>query len=127
MSLWAKQIEREAAVQRQPASPPNDIVTPESSLVSQQTRLDEDRIVFIDGLIAKGVFKKVEHGKVPKVWVGPEFYLLPFETKQSFVGVVYAYHFEGSHDADVVVLKDYYSGQEVGSFGKAYGGLRMKR
>lgn len=86
----------------------------------------ERRRAMIDKCVASGVFERVEFGGVPKIWVGPGFYALPFDAKQAFVGVVYAYSFDGDNYSDAVILRDAHSGRQVGSYALPLR-LRMKR
>jgi hypothetical protein len=52
----------------------------------------------IQKLIRERVFVKTDTpGSLPRVYVGPAFYGLDFDTKQQFVSVVYAYYFDGSN------------------------------
>jgi hypothetical protein len=48
------------------------------------------------------------------VWTGPFFAGLDFQTKESFVGVIYDYHFDGTRDSDFIVIHDGRSGKEIG-------------
>ena len=72
-------------------------------------------------LVKEGAFTKIEdrgEGLV-RVWTGPAFDGLQFQTKQSFVGVVYAYYFDGSSFSDAVILHDGRSGKRIGEMTEA--------
>jgi hypothetical protein len=82
----------------------------------------------IQKLLNRGVFRKVEYWESgATVIVDSNFYVLDFDTKSSFVNVVYAYITTKTHtdpDFTGVILKDALSGKEVGSCG--INGLEMK-
>ncbi|MBA2439983.1 MAG: hypothetical protein H0V50_04835, partial [Thermoleophilaceae bacterium] len=43
-------------------------------------------------LMSEGIFQKIETpGNLPRLWVRPRFYALDFDTKASFVSVLYAF------------------------------------
>ena len=87
----------------------------------------KERWAFIEKMVRQGVASKVEcPGSVARMWVGPVFYRLDFDDKQTFVSVVYAYYYDGSRDEDFVKLLDSKSGNEVGTFARWQGGLKMR-
>lgn len=47
----------------------------------------------IDKLTREGVFKEVIYGELAVIRVGPKFMALDFRDKQTFVGIVAAYHY----------------------------------
>jgi hypothetical protein len=53
--------------------------------------------------------------------VAPRFYELDFDTKQKFVGVVYAYAYDGSGDYEIVRVMDSRTNKSVGTFSKGLG------
>lgn len=89
----------------------------------QQRRKD-----FIENnLIKYGIIKKVDGGSYPKVWVRSSFYAATFEQKETFMEVIYAYYWpDGGTFLDAIILKDEYTGKEVGSYNPQHGGLKMK-
>lgn len=88
--------------------------------------MQADRKSFIEKLIGQGVFQKIEvPGNLPRLWVRSAFYALDFDMKQKFVGVVYAYYFDGSNDTDTVRIFDSRTGKEVGSYANVQGGLQL--
>jgi hypothetical protein len=79
----------------------------------------------IQDLLNKEVFQKIEvPGLHPRVWVTPMFYALDFDTKQSFVSVVYA-HYLGDEELGSVNLVDSKTGKNVGRF-SVVSGLEME-
>ncbi len=68
----------------------------------------------------QGAFQKIENrgGGLVRVWTGPNFDSLRIDTKQAFVGVVYAYYFDGSNSRDFIVLHDGRTGKEIGTMSK---------
>ena len=85
-----------------------------------------ERKKYIEELIEKGVFQKVEAtGSLPHLWVEPTFYALDFETKQTFVSVVYAYYVTMDDQYTLVKLNDGRSGKEIGKYAPVYGGLKL--
>jgi hypothetical protein len=85
----------------------------------------EARKQLIAKLRAKGVFNRIENrgGGLVRAWTGPAFDGLDVQTKESFCGVVYAYHFDGQTLGDAVILHDGRTGKHVGHFTRY--GLRM--
>ena len=87
--------------------------------------MQSDRKAFIQKLINKGIFQKIEvPGNLPHLWVRGAFYALDFETKSQYVNVVYAYYITQNPQYNIVVLYDSKSGKETGDYG--YGGLNLK-
>lgn len=86
-----------------------------------------DRKAFVEKLIDQGVFQKVEApGSMPQLWVTPTFHRLAFDTKSSFVNVLYGYYKTANPKYDTVVLYDSRTEKEIGKYSKSYGGLRLK-
>lgn len=90
--------------------------------IDKSEAAQKKRYELIQNLMNERVFAKIETpAKAPHVWVAPRFYALDFDDKQAFVGVVYAYAYDGSDPYDLVVLKDSRSGKDIGTFTKAFG------
>ncbi len=106
----------------------NDVGGEKEKGVDKSEKMQADRKKFIEGLIQRGVWGKVTSspGGLPKIWVRPGFYALDFDDKQVFVGVVYAYYFDGKDPLDSVRLIDNNTGKEVGSYNPTLGGLKLK-
>jgi hypothetical protein len=97
-----------------------------AATIDKSPEMQADRKKLIEGLVAEGVFQKVEvPGSLPRLWVRPAFYSLEFERKEKFVSVVYALYFDGSKQTDSVRIFDSLSGKEVGSYSLVSGGLKM--
>lgn len=87
--------------------------------------MQSDREAFIQKLINRGIFQKVEvPGTLTHLWVRRAFYALDFETKSQFVNVVYAYYITQNRQYNIVVLYDSKSGKEIGNYD--YRGLELK-
>lgn len=106
-------------------------------LGSNPVRLDRSpemqaqREVMIRNLIRTRVFQKVRTppGNQPRVWVRPAFYALDFETKSSFVAIVYDYYLDGSNDTDSVRIYDSVTEKQIGEFNPNLypnGGLKLE-
>lgn len=88
--------------------------------------VQEGRKAFIQKLIDRGVFQKVEvPGNLPHLWVRPAFYSLDFDTKSQFVNVVYAYHVTQNSTRNIVVLYDSRTGKSIGKYVPDLGGLKL--
>lgn len=88
--------------------------------------VQDDRKAFIQKLITADVFQKIETpGSLPHLWVRPQFYSIDFDTKNSFVNVVYSYYYTIDPNYEMVVLYDSLSGKKIGTFNPLYGGLDL--
>jgi hypothetical protein len=97
-------------------------LSPPKPAIDKSPEAQAKRLALIQELVDKGVFDKVEKpGSLPHVYITSAFRAVPFDTKREFLGVVYAYYFDGAGLADAVVLKDAQSGKPVGSFSPASG------
>lgn len=82
---------------------------------------------FLQGAIAKGIFTKIEKPfSRPYVWVDAIFMMLSYDQKSTFISVVYAYYFDGSSVSDSVILKNHFTGKEVGTYNRRWMGLKLK-
>jgi hypothetical protein len=100
--------------------------TKEQIAAERSPAKQEQRKQLIAKLRAKGVFNRIENrgNGLVRAWTGPAFDGLDVQTKQSFCGVVYAYHFDGQTIGDAVILHDGRTGKQVGSFTRY--GLKMQ-
>jgi hypothetical protein len=90
---------------------------PASLILDKSSEAQAKRLDLINRLIAEGVFQKIEvPGNLPRLWVTPKFLAIDFDAKQSFVGVVYAYYFDGTDSGDSVRIFDNITGKELGTF-----------
>lgn len=79
----------------------------------------------IQKLINEGIFQKAETpGNLPHLWVKPAFYALDYDSKQTFVNVVWAYYITADPKYEIVMLYDSRTGKHVGTYSKR--GLDME-
>lgn len=89
---------------------------PAAPAVDRSTVTQQKRERLLGDLQASGVFGKYQcRDNAGTVWVKPGFYVLPFDDKQSFVSVVYAYCI-GGDTSGFIILKDDRSGKEAGTY-----------
>jgi hypothetical protein len=75
--------------------------------------------------VNEGIFTKIETpGNLPRVSVASAFYRLDFDAKKNFIGVVYAYHFDGTDISDAVILLDGRTNKRIGTYSLS-GGLDL--
>jgi len=93
------------------------------STIMEPEELQIKRWHMIARLIQDEIFDRIEMpGTLPYIWVKPSFMNLDFRTKSAFVEIVYAYYFDrpGRKQSeiwgDTVIIKDFYTGREIGSF-----------
>jgi hypothetical protein len=104
-----------------------DSRSPAPATPAPSAAMQKERLEFIQKLIDQGFFKKVETpGSLPHLWVTPKFMALDFDTKGTFVNVVYAYYLAKNPDYNLVVLYHSKTGKEVGQYAAAYGGLKLE-
>lgn len=109
-----------ALAPEEPSAPPPRVATLDKSEAKQA-----ERHKLIQQLITQGIFSKVEQpSSLPHVYVRRAFYELDIDTKKSFLGVVYAYYFDGSDPSSALVrIFDARTGKQVGTFSQL--GLRI--
>ena len=89
--------------------------------------IQAERLKLISQLTVAGVFQKLEKpAQFCRIWTGPRFDALPFDNKDAFVNIVYAYCITADPGASIVVVKDGRSGREIGEYSSFTGGLRLK-
>jgi hypothetical protein len=87
---------------------------------SEKSQAERKRL--IDDLQKRGILGDVQcRTSGATTVVGRGFAQLDFEAKQSFLGVVYAWCFDGSQSYVTVTLKDIGSNKQVGVFSKELG------
>ncbi len=92
-------------------------VVPSRPAVDKSSVAQAKREQLIQKLIVNRIFLKTGvPGNLPRVWVGAPFYALEFDQKQAFVGVIYAYYFDGFRRDDVVRVFDGYTNKSIGQF-----------
>lgn len=71
----------------------------------------------IEKLIQRGIFQKLDRtGGYPHLWLSPAFYLLDYDQKQSFVGVVWSYCLVATGNATTLFLNDAKTGKRMGTY-----------
>lgn len=104
-----------SAVSRPPAPAPKPAIDKSPDKQNGREKLIAD-------LQQRGVFGKIEcRDTGATAVVGSTFYPLDFETKQSFIGVVYAFCFDGTKDYVAITLRDISTNNKVGEFSKEFG------
>jgi hypothetical protein len=107
---------------RQPASTAEETEPVAKREVASEAR-QERRQKVIRELIDRGIFKSVEYGERPTVYVTDAFRALDFDDKQSFVTVVAAYAFKLPDkgylaEGELVFIIDSKTGSGVGVLGR---------
>jgi hypothetical protein len=118
-----KEPEPQPVVEPRRATPkPEPWITIDKSRSMQKER--RDLLTKLDGLKVIKAPSKPRADTV-HVSVRDRFMALSFEEKDRFMGVLYAYAFDGTSLTDRVVLFDYYTGKEVGQYTLTVPGLEM--
>ena len=95
---------------------------PERAPAAEIARQPERERLIAD-LVAEGVFVRVEGIRLT---VGREFYRLPYERKENFVALAWAYLKTADPGIHSIVLRDGTSGKEIGHYTPSAGGLRLR-
>jgi hypothetical protein len=119
-----KQAPTPATVAIPAAEKPKAAATPSSSAPrfdkSKATQVKRQQL--IQRLVNERVFTKVgSPGNLPRVWVGPRFYSVDFDTKQQFISVVYAYAFDEVDIGNLVRVFDGRTNKEIGTYDESTG------
>src|SRR5687768_10505957 len=82
-------------------APPAD----KALVIDKSARAQGERKAVIDGLIEKGLLRRIyaERGGSLRVSLRPGFYNFDDETRRKYVDVIYAYYFDGSSVNDTVI------------------------
>ena len=90
--------------------------------IDKNPEKQKEREKLITDLQQRGVFGKIEcRDSGATAVAGNAFYSLDFDTKQSFVGVVYAYCFNGAQSYVSISIKDIRTNKKIGTFTKEFG------
>ena len=101
-----------------PAPHEGGSASPESAVIADDGNQPQ-RLKIIEEAIAKGIFMKVERlTRYPRLYVDEGFYTLAFDTKRDFVDVVLTYYIIEDPQADVLIIRDGYTGNEIGKFSR---------
>ena len=95
---------------------------------SKPMTIQEERAQLIQELVDKGLFREPKQTApdIVHLPVTSLFMALDFDAKSNFVGVVYAYYFDGTRDHDMVAIDDVRTNKSLGYFSKWTGGLVLK-
>lgn len=75
------------------------------------------RRAFIRKLIDNGVIYKIEKpGEIPRIYVGPTFILLPYDTKNNFLDAILTYYIIENPESNILIIKDELTGKSIGTF-----------
>ena len=106
----AKQAELDQRFDQEPARPGG-------IKIDKEPETQAKRKTLLQRLSNEGVFIKAElPGGLPRVWVGPAFYTLDFETKREVVSIVYSYYLDGSDPIATVRIFDGQTNKEIGDY-----------
>jgi DNA polymerase III epsilon subunit family exonuclease len=96
--------------------------------IPRRPRPPRDLQAEIDELIQRTIFVKVEvPRRYPHLWVGPRFYTLDEASQEQHVGLVHEFHMQENPNRDKVVLYDHETGEQIGQYSIADGGLKLRR
>lgn len=87
--------------------------------IDKSPALQASRQKLIEQMInQQELFTKVERNgqTMPRAWATPKFMLLDFDSKQKFLGVIYAYYLDGSDPLESLALINALNGKEIGRF-----------
>lgn len=123
--IWFSIVKVASVIDSEPAKSTQATAT--KSAPTPDPILQQERKTFIDKQINNGLFYKVEvPGNLPHVWITQKFKNLDFDSKAKFINIVWAYYKTENPSYDIVVLKDSTTGERIGEYAEAYGGLKLK-
>ena len=101
-----------------------EVPAPETTNALEDDGKQPKRLEFIRTAIDNGVFMKVERTTLyPRLYIDAGFYMLPFDDKEGFVDVVLTYYLIEDPKADILIIRDGYTGNDIGRFSRF--GLEM--
>ena len=72
------------------------------------------------------IVEKIEiPGSLPRVWVTPQFHLLTFSDKKTFIHLIYSYYYTKNPNYDIIKIFDNITGKSIGTYPPSLG-LRIK-
>ena len=72
------------------------------------------------------IVEKIEiPGSLPRVWVTPQFHLLTFSDKKTFIHLIYSYYYTKNPKYDIIKIFDNITGKSIGTYTPSLG-LRIK-
>jgi len=97
-------------------------VDPEVALqerIEGTKHLQEQRKVFIDGMIEGGLATRIENPNgYPYIYVTQPFYLLTQSEQASMMNAIWYYFITEDRDVDMLTIYDNDTGNQVGTFGR---------
>ncbi|HSB33564.1 MAG TPA: hypothetical protein VLG39_03825 [Nitrospirota bacterium] len=89
--------------------------------------LQQKRLAFIKNAIGLGLISKIgDDSPITHVAAGKQFISLPFEEKEDILNVIWAYYKTEDPQKDIILVIDRNSGNIIGEYSLANGGLKMK-
>lgn len=100
---------------------------PTSTAHRGDPELQRKRLAFVKNAIELGLISKIEgDGHITRVLAGRQFIALSFDEKEQILNVVWAYYKTENPEKNVVLVIDQSSGNILGEYSPANGGLKMK-
>ena len=88
--------------------------------------VQSERDQLIKELIRMGVFLKVEKpARLCRLYTGPRWPAATIDQKRAFANVVYSYCVTADPSANIVIIRDGYSGKDIGEY-SSYVGLKLQ-
>ena len=101
-----------------------------NKIENKSTATDNDqakRKEIIDKMInTYHIVEKIEiPGSLPRVWVTPQFHLLTFSDKKTFIHLIYSYYYTKNPKYDIIKIFDNITGKSIGTYTPSIG-LKIK-
>jgi len=101
-----------------------------NKIENKSTTTDNDqakRKEIIDKMInTYHIVEKIEiPGSLPRVWVTPQFHLLTFSDKKTFIHLIYSYYYTKNPKYSIIKIFDNITGKSIGTYTPSLG-LRIK-
>src|SRR5436309_15188963 len=99
--------------------------------IDKSDEAQKGRAEIIQELTQKGLFAKIEEHQTSggsrsvDLWVRPVWYTLDYDEKGTFTNTVYSYYFDGTSISDRVAIFDSKTGNVIGQYSLATGGLHL--
>ncbi|SEO69223.1 hypothetical protein [Aquisalimonas asiatica] len=117
--------EPEAERQEEESGPGDDRMPEGWRELDKSDEAQSDRRQFIDDLKGVGIVQRIETPTdYPRVYLGSGWERLTVQDKEQFINVVLTYHFADNPDSTTAVLRDAYTGEDVGTYSFDWG-LRL--
>jgi hypothetical protein len=90
--------------------------------LDKSEEMQAKRLKLIEDLKAQGVILKVETPTdYPRIYVGPAWNSITVDDKRTFANAVLTYYYAQDPEATLAVIRDGYTGKDIGSFSYRYG------